>query len=287
MPKLDTYNRYLSNLNFLSRWLYLVNQVTGSLAIPVWQERDIEVPRWVTDCLGDAVGMLRECVEWWDKRRERDVEWEEKGIGELRMVLRVFEAVLRALVDSQEKRGGKGAATNVKETEENEIPPFPSTDTWAAIAVYCFLKDTTAIRLFIRSTWAEYARDRTSLQTASLVTNAAIAKLQPLSDQLRLAFPQFEHKNGIWLTMELLHFAEDRFCRLAWEEQRLCVDEPRAFEEAGAREVTGVVLNGAMLFFREGERGGESDEASAKPAPLPRAENTFVPHHRRARKYAL
>jgi hypothetical protein len=55
MPELDTYNRYLSDLDPLARCLARVKKETGSLAIPVWKARDVEVPEDVTDRLGDAV----------------------------------------------------------------------------------------------------------------------------------------------------------------------------------------------------------------------------------------
>jgi hypothetical protein len=67
-----------------------------------------------------------------------------------------------------------------------------------AFALFCFLKDLTAIRLFVRQTWRGYKERKFCFITASSTANIAIEILRRVNVAFLADFPEFhDHQNVI------------------------------------------------------------------------------------------
>jgi hypothetical protein len=66
-----------------------------------------------------------------------------------------------------------------------------------AFAVFCFLKDLTAIRLFVHRSWREYKERRICLTTAAMTANIAIEILRRISEAFLAGFPEFNTHDKI------------------------------------------------------------------------------------------
>jgi hypothetical protein len=66
-----------------------------------------------------------------------------------------------------------------------------TSDDDVSFAIYCFFKDLTNIRLFVRRTWREFKRGEIGLQAAAFTMNATIGMIEKLSVEFKEAYPRF------------------------------------------------------------------------------------------------
>ncbi|KAL6711266.1 hypothetical protein ACN47E_005797 [Coniothyrium glycines] len=79
----------------------------------------------------------------------------------------------------------------------------------AELALFCFLKDATGIRLFIRRTWRLYRAATVSLEVAAIVMNVGISLIKSMNETLFTTHPNFsEFKQH----EDICHFLLDRLC---------------------------------------------------------------------------
>ena len=79
-------------------------------------------------------------------------------------------------------------------------------DTDVSFAIYCFLKDTTHLRLAVRRTWREFAKGDIGLQAAALTMNAALAMIEKLSNEFEQAHPRFKDSRSQKMHLEIVKF---------------------------------------------------------------------------------
>jgi hypothetical protein len=87
-----------------------------------------------------------------------------------------------------------------------------TSDAEISFALYCFLKDATHIRLFVRRTWREFKRGEIKLQTAAFTMNAAIGMIEKLSNDFQEAFPQFQDTDKNSMHISILLFIYRGYC---------------------------------------------------------------------------
>jgi hypothetical protein len=66
-----------------------------------------------------------------------------------------------------------------------------------SFALYCFIKDLTDIRIFVRRSWREYKHGHTTLNTAAVIMNTAIKVFWRLNEAFVESFPQFAEHGDI------------------------------------------------------------------------------------------
>jgi hypothetical protein len=76
-----------------------------------------------------------------------------------------------------------------------------------SFAVFCFLKDLTAIRLFVHRSWRAWKERRVTLATASVTANVAVEILRCISEAFPIDYPEFNTHNRV---VEALPYLNDR-----------------------------------------------------------------------------
>jgi hypothetical protein len=85
--------------------------------------------------------------------------------------------------------------TTPRKTQQVSYDPEPSLED-VSFALYCFLKDMTEIRVFIRRTWREYKHRQITLNSAAVTVNSAIDVMRHLNEAFVETHPNFaEHKS--------------------------------------------------------------------------------------------
>lgn len=79
-----------------------------------------------------------------------------------------------------------------------------------SFAIYCFLKDFTQIRMFIKSTWQEFKGNQVGLRAAALTMNAGIDMLERLSNDFEEAFPQFKSTQECSMHAKIVGFIQGK-----------------------------------------------------------------------------
>lgn len=101
----------------------------------------------------------------------------------------VFDHELLALHQQQDT-----AQSNKKKEGEKDKATYHMDDPAEEIEVmlYCFMKDLTGIRIFVRDTWKQYKDRQVTLNTAATVMNTAIGVMKRMNEDLAEKYPQFE-----------------------------------------------------------------------------------------------
>lgn len=84
-----------------------------------------------------------------------------------------------------------------KHPKTDIIYELEPSDDEISFAIFCFFKDITDIRHYVRSTWAEYREGQITLTTAAVTMNTAIAMIRRLNEEFVVNFPQFEEHGDI------------------------------------------------------------------------------------------
>lgn len=93
---------------------------------------------------------------------------------------------------------------------ENQVEyKLETSDTDMSFAVYCFLKDLTNIRLFVRRTWREFKSGKIGLQSAALTTNAAIGMIDKLGEEFQEAVAHFKEIATQSMHPEIMKFIRE------------------------------------------------------------------------------
>jgi hypothetical protein len=276
----DTYCYFLRKLNLFGAWLTLVKQETGTYPVA-------DVPDFVTTNLRDLLVVLGDCVAWYGAQRGDDGGG--GGDGELK---RMFD-ILKAMLGSFEAGPrGQSGAHETSSPASDKIPfTFPdrrSPEVWPAIIVYCYLKDITDNRLLARQAWEGY-KDRTvSLQTASLVANAALARIRTLNESLCTAFPglrygqddymhgnlvTFLHKRGLSFDQQDAPVGLDNSTDLAEDFQTMNLSDVVCFRMA--RSLANIFLNNTETVTRSFVDGALPDDSASRPIALTDADNAL------------
>ena len=76
-----------------------------------------------------------------------------------------------------------------------------------SFAIFCFLKDLTAIRLFVHRGWRDWKERRVTLATASVTANIAIEILRRINESFLIDYPEFDTHDKV---VEALLYLNDR-----------------------------------------------------------------------------
>jgi hypothetical protein len=202
----DTHSRYLRHMNHFTRWFDVAVKEAKRLNPSASTPLPSTIPRDEETGLRALVAILRECVAWYESHEDKS---RNMGTGQLGVMLTVFARALSVLTSEGDGDAGGTAPSHLAPTRHqfsDEISP----DTEAAITVYCYLKDLTGIRLLARQAWKGYKARTVSLQTASLVANAALAKIRTLSTDLCRAFPRLRNEEDDYMHGNLVTFLHKR-----------------------------------------------------------------------------
>jgi hypothetical protein len=88
----------------------------------------------------------------------------------------------------------------------NSTYQLEPSDEELSFAIFCFLKDLTDIRHYVRQAWAEYREKQIAFTTAAVTMNTAIALFHRLYDDFVRDFPQFDDHGKI------INFIYTRYC---------------------------------------------------------------------------
>jgi hypothetical protein len=187
--------------------------VFAQLAHAIANDKTAKVPPSIFGILRSVIRGRKECATWFisnqidasDTMRENN-EGHQHFIAVLEHVmniLKVKEPSLRKAV-SQTTTPAIDQITNVYEClhfedtvepddlSENVPLPTPSgiyklesMRGETSFAIFCLLRDMTSLRILVRRTWREFKRGSVVMQTAALIMNAAIAKMEEMNNEFR------------------------------------------------------------------------------------------------------
>jgi hypothetical protein len=187
--------------------------VFDQLAHAIANDKTAKVPPSIFDILRSVIRGRKECATWFifnqidasDAMKENN-EGHQHFIAVLEHVmsiLKVKESSFRKAVP-QTTTLAVDHVTNVyeclrleKTVESDDLSknvPLPtpsgiykleSMRGETSFAIFCLLRDMTSLRIYVRRTWREFKRGNIALQTAALVTNAAIAKIEEMNNEFR------------------------------------------------------------------------------------------------------
>jgi hypothetical protein len=199
------------------------------LATAVKDSQGSSVPRFIMMVLRDVIKARKGCATWYRAHQADD----ESGItrshneGHQHMI-DVLEEVRRILSPLEEK-------VTIKETEKmnKTVQPIKAYDLleieecrdydaeakWItpsrsqktsqkvyesdssledlSFALYCFMKDMTDIRIFVRRTWREYKHHQITLNSAAIIANTAIDIMRRLNNNFVETYPKFEEHRSL------------------------------------------------------------------------------------------
>jgi hypothetical protein len=210
--------------------------VFDQLAHAIANDKTAKVPPSIFDILRSVIRGRKECAKWFifnqidasDAMKENN-EGHQHLIAVLEHVmsiLKVKESSFRKAVP-QMTTPAVDHITNVyeclrlEETVESddlsENVPWPtpsgiykleSMRSETSFAIFCLLRDMTSLRIHVRRTWREFKRGNIALQTAALVTNAAIAKIEEMNNDFRTDDSNVDAMNHL----SILDFVYEHCC---------------------------------------------------------------------------
>jgi hypothetical protein len=247
------------------------------LARAITDTSNIEVPHSVFATLSAVVRGRKDCAAWYVLNQDHANDTMKANNDRHQHFIEILEDTLQMLKkkQSQTKRSSIPAedtcakkVTNMfeclelEETEElEEIPEsipvtckvekdveykLKTSDADVSFAVYCFLKDLTNIRLFVRRAWREFKHGKIRLQAAALTMNAAIAMIERLSEDFQKAFPRFEETATEYMHPKIIGYVYQGYCSQQGEFQFLDVEDEEhdsfAYNEDGQKLHSSTVL---------------------------------------------
>lgn len=190
------------------------------LANAIANAKNITIPRTMVAILRDVIRARKECAEFYGyghTHGDEDLKPVDEGHAYFISVLEEVFATLNARLPKEirnQKTDDEEANQlanlfehlDLEEPKENDaqswLPaqlqsPKTPTDTYEIeileedikFTIFCFLKDATDIRLFVRRTWRQYRDGRITLETAALTMNSAISLIERLNLELIASYP--------------------------------------------------------------------------------------------------
>jgi len=229
------------------------------LAEAIVTTNKVEVPRSVLTTLGAVIRGRKDCATWYILNQNDADEEMRKNNARHQYFIEVLEELRDTLKKSQpstkqtaqqasdpdsKRNANMFACLELEETAELEdIPDVIATPTEVnskkaeyklesseedvSFAVYCYLKDMTHIRLFVRRTWREFKRGAIGLQTAAFTTNAAIGMIEKLSDDLQDIYPQFKGTGKDGMHLKIIRFMYQGHCSKQKQASFIDVDDEK------------------------------------------------------------
>jgi hypothetical protein len=198
------------------------------LAEAVKDMDESKVPCRILGVLEDVIAARKECAAWYRaQQNEESGEAKQHNDGH-QHIIGVFEQVYQTLSPLAGTPVANKTAKSTTATERvnlfdllevEECPDMEPEADWVpappkkvaqdtyepevspediSFALYCFMKDMTEIRIFIRQTWREYKRKHITPNSAALTVNVAIDATQSLNEAFIQNYPEFaEHSSLI------------------------------------------------------------------------------------------
>jgi hypothetical protein len=185
----------------------------------------MEVPHSVFATLSAVIRGRKDCAAWYLLNQDHADDTMKTNNDRHQHFIKILEDTLQILKKKQPQTKQSSISTEdtyvkkvanmfecleLSETDESEeipesIPTVPkveknvkykleASDADVSFAVYCFLKDLTNIRLFVRRTWREFKHGKIGLSAAAVTMNAAIGMIEKLSDEFQEAFLHFKKR---------------------------------------------------------------------------------------------
>ncbi|KAH8732430.1 hypothetical protein GQ44DRAFT_821706 [Phaeosphaeriaceae sp. PMI808] len=194
------------------------------LANAIKDTGDYKVPRYMMAVLRDIIRARKRCAAWYQAHQVDESEIKNAHNDGHQYIIKALEEVFEIFSPIQEKAPTESPPiatetsnlTNIfgslkvedcptwdmedvrlpapsKKAQQDSYQPEASPED-VSLALYCFMKDMTDIRIFIRRTWREYKYGHITLDSAAVMSNTAIDVMHHLNDSFIEAFPQFaEH----------------------------------------------------------------------------------------------
>jgi hypothetical protein len=187
-----------------------------------------KVPRHILSVLGDIIQARKGCAAWYRAHLTKESDTMKSHNEGHRHIIVVLEDVYQVLLPLRETMEAKiKKNTNCSTPSPNlfsllEVEECPDWEDGVpskagmpkkvvqdsyepeaapedvSFAMYCFMKDLTDIRIFIRRTWREYKHGQITLNSAAVTSNTAMSVIYHLSEGFIEAYPQFaEHRSLI------------------------------------------------------------------------------------------
>jgi hypothetical protein len=278
----DTHSRYLRHMNHFTRWFDVAVKEATRLNPSASTPLPSTIPRDEETGLRALVAILRECIAWYESHEDKS---RNMGTGQLGVMLTVFARALSVLT-SEGDGDAEGTAPSHLAPTRHQFSDEISPDTEAAITVYCYLKDLTGIRLLACQAWKGYKARTVSLQTASLVANAALAKIRTLSTDLCRAFPRLRNEEDDYMHGNLVTFLHKRGLSFDQQDAPVGLDNSRDLTDdfqtmivsdvvcfRMARSLANIFPNDTESATRSLVDGVLPDDSTPTPIALTDAEN--------------
>lgn len=197
------------------------------LAKAINHSHTTKVPRYILNVLKDTIATRKQFARDYNGTQQEKRSTTERQEDGHQHFIEILESVFELLAPLEEERGGKAIPHSQQEPEHsNSFYPLDveecldvETDTtWVPVstkkvtqdtyeletspedisfAVYCFMKDLTNIRIFIRRTWREYKHKHITLNTAAVTVNTAIDVIRRLNEEFIEDHPVFAEHNSL------------------------------------------------------------------------------------------
>ncbi|KAI4605018.1 hypothetical protein J4E83_010889 [Alternaria metachromatica] len=196
--------------------------------VDILAKAKITLPTDIEAILWSVITARKECAGFYRAKPEREAgdDIDDEGHQFFIDILDYYYHTLKAPTAGKTKEEReKGASTNSRTSnffehlslvQEHAEPsgyvPSVSTDTQSrsyrikesanrksekAFALFCFLKDMTAIRLFVHKTWRGYKERSLALTTAATTANVAVDILRRVNEAFLKDFPEFESHHKV------------------------------------------------------------------------------------------
>jgi hypothetical protein len=205
----------------------LVNDLTR-LATAIQNADTYKVPRHIMTVLADVIKARKGCAAWYRAHQSEESDTTKSHNEGHQHIIEVLETVYHILSPLEDEVKAKrtenpnadtGLANVFSLLEIEECPDFESDEAWdptpskkvlqasyepetppedVSFALYCFMKDMTDIRIFVRRTWRECKYSQITINSAATTANAALNIMRRLNNAFVENFPEFaEHRSLI------------------------------------------------------------------------------------------
>jgi hypothetical protein len=265
------------------------------LAKAVVASPHVQVPRSVTTTLRAVIQGRKNCAAWYLLNQDDASDTMKRNNDGHQYFIKVLQDTLDILNRKAQQTGATTsqdsdpyltkvanmfASLEVEETSEVEMEDIPevspkskvekrveykleTSEADVSFAVYCFLKDLTNIRLFVRRTWREFKHGEIGLQAAALTMTAAIGMIEKLSDEFQEAYPRFKETDTEHMHPKIINFVFGGYCSSkpasTFLDAKNDSTDPFAYKEGGQKLHSSTVMCNhtadlTIKYFLYGER---------------------------------
>ncbi|KAF2274138.1 uncharacterized protein EI97DRAFT_444418 [Westerdykella ornata] len=187
--------------------------------------KGITIPHPILAILQDVIDSRKEFLERLKSgRREKDAKGnapvpEDKDTEQSRLS-NLFEYLnVEELLDSDadSPQSSQPVSSQPVSSKPLKVPPRPSvtyemekSEDDTVFAIFCYFKDVTDVRLFIRRTWILFKQGQLTLETAALTMSSGIGLIKRLYDDFVKRYPRFETHVEIWAYLTDGYFNPDK-----------------------------------------------------------------------------